>query len=158
MVLVKLKALIGDILPIHILNDQISTPGALNSQCGADFVKTKQTLPPSVASAGILSSNAVRCCSLDGDADRLIYYYNKDGSQFRLLDGDKIACLVAMYFNDLVKMAGLSDAMPSVTRSDSVGDKSEGKGVGVVQTAYANGSSTKYLEQVSCQVLVVGIT
>jgi phosphoacetylglucosamine mutase len=68
---------------------------------------------------------------LDGDADRLIYYYLDERRQFRLLDGDKIATLVAEYMVDLVKGAGLSEQIT----------------VGVVQTAYANGASTKYLVQ-----------
>jgi phosphoacetylglucosamine mutase len=74
-----------------------------------------------------------RACSLDGDADRLIYYYLDDRSQFRLLDGDKIAALVAAFIVELVKATGLEDSIK----------------VGVVQTAYANGASTKYLSQVS---------
>ena len=71
---------------------------------------------------------------MDGDADRIIYYY-QDGNKFRLLDGDKIAVMVAMYFGDLVNKTGLE------------GD--EKLKVGVVQTAYANGNATKYLETVS---------
>jgi phosphoacetylglucosamine mutase len=47
-----------------------------------------------------------------------------------MLDGDKIAGLAAMFIMDLVKTAGV----------DSIN-------VGVVQTAYANGSSTKYLRE-----------
>ena len=71
---------------------------------------------------------------MDGDADRIVYYY-QDGTKFRLLDGDKIAVMVAMFFGDLVNKTGLEgDAKLKV---------------GVVQTAYANGNSTKYLETVS---------
>lgn len=51
-----------------------------------------------------------------------------------MLDGDKIAALVAAFIIDLVKQAGLS------------GDDFK---VSVVQTAYANGNSTKYLADVS---------
>ncbi len=126
---------IGDTLPLYSLNASTTTPGALNSQCGADFVKTKQALPPSIASSGILAKPGVRGCSLDGDADRIMYYYLQDGKTFRLLDGDKIAVMVAMFLGDLVNKAKL-----------------EGNAklkVGVVQTAYANGSSTKYLKSVS---------
>ncbi len=50
-----------------------------------------------------------------------------------MLDGDKIAALVASFIIVLVKQAGLS------------GDDFK---VGVVQTAYANGNSTKYLSDV----------
>jgi phosphoacetylglucosamine mutase len=60
-----------------------------------------------------------------------MYYYvdNADGAT-RLLDGDKIASLSAMFIMDLVKAAGVEIK------------------VGVVQTAYANGNSTSYLTKV----------
>lgn len=35
----------------------------------------------------------VRAASLDGDADRLVYYYIDPNGAFQLLDGDKIATL-----------------------------------------------------------------
>jgi phosphoacetylglucosamine mutase len=112
-------------------NFAIGKEGQLNFQCGADFVKTQQKLPPSLV--GIVTPGA-RAASFDGDADRLIYYYLDDRGAFHMLDGDKIAALVTAFISDLVKGAGL-----------------EGKiEVGVVQTAYANGSSTKYLSDVRC--------
>lgn len=49
-----------------------------------------------------------------------------------MLDGDKIATLVAAFIVDLVKAAGLDEVIR----------------VGIVQTAYANGGSTKYLSEV----------
>ncbi|KZT30572.1 phosphoacetylglucosamine mutase [Neolentinus lepideus HHB14362 ss-1] len=117
---------LGETLPIILENGATTTPGALNDQCGADFVKTQQKLPPSLLS---ILKPGQRACSLDGDADRLIYFYLDERSQFHMLDGDKIAALVAAFIVALVKAAGL-----------------EGKiNVGVVQTAYANGASTKYL-------------
>lgn len=131
--LAQLTSYIGETLPFKALDDDTTTPGALNHQCGADYVKTKQSPPPSIASAGILKSG-VRCCSFDGDADRIVYYYLRDGKTFRLLDGDKISAMVAMFLVDLVGKAKLE--------GDTLA-------VGVVQTAYANGSSTKYLKSVS---------
>lgn len=47
------------------------------------------------------------------------------------MDGDKIATLCASFFCELVKDARLSDELQ----------------IGVVQTAYANGASTRYLEK-----------
>ncbi|KAF8761386.1 Phosphoglucomutase/phosphomannomutase, C-terminal domain [Rhizoctonia solani] len=117
---------VQDILKFIPINTAIDTQGALNHQAGADYVKTQQRMPPSVAeNLKILQ----RACSFDGDADRLIYYYVDDQRQFRLLDGDKIAALVAGFFADVVKAAGLAGKIE----------------VGIVQTAYANGNSTKYL-------------
>ncbi|TFY82647.1 hypothetical protein EWM64_g1364 [Hericium alpestre] len=124
----KIIGYLGDSLKLIPVNTATTTPGALNNACGADFVKTSQKFPPSVAphlKAG------QRACSLDGDADRLIYYYLDERSQFHMLDGDKIAALVAAFIVELVKAAGLDSEIQ----------------VGVVQTAYANGSSTKYLTE-----------
>lgn len=131
MALTELSKHLGDLLPFPPINTATSTLGALNNQCGADYVKTKQALPPSVAAAGYLKGGS-RGCSFDGDADRIIYYYLRDGKDFRLLDGDKISVMVAMFIKDLVDRTGLEDIK-----------------VGVVQTAYANGSSTKYLSTAS---------
>ena len=41
---------------------------------------------------GLKSVVGERCCSFDGDADRVMYFFN-DGDRFRMLDGDKIATL-----------------------------------------------------------------
>jgi phosphoacetylglucosamine mutase len=111
------------ILDVKIVNDLVDQPSKLNYQCGADFVKTQQRPPPASQ-----ASPLARCASLDGDADRLVYYFSDSDGTFRLLDGDKIATLVASFITDLVKSAGISDLK-----------------VGVVQTAYANGSSTAYI-------------
>jgi phosphoacetylglucosamine mutase len=111
-------------------NTSTTTPGALNHDCGADFVKTQQKLPPSLVEH---VKPGQRGCSLDGDADRLMYFYLDDKGTFRMLDGDKIGALVAAFIGELVEAAGLSHEIK----------------VGIVQTAYANGASTKYLSSVS---------
>ena len=72
-----------------------------------------------------------RCCSLDGDADRVVYYFKDKNGVFRLLDGDRIATLVASFMGDVVRNAGLADNIK----------------IGVVQTAYANGAATKYVQE-----------
>ncbi|KAJ7492664.1 phosphoacetylglucosamine mutase [Mycena latifolia] len=124
----RLVEYLGDSLPLVLENASITTPGALNNACGADYVKTTQKLPPSLA--GRLQPGQ-RGCSLDGDADRLMYFYLDERSQFHMLDGDKIAALVAAFIVELVKTSGLDSQIK----------------VGVVQTAYANGASTKYLSE-----------
>jgi phosphoacetylglucosamine mutase len=95
----------------------------LNFGCGADYVKTTQS-----ASEGLKSLNDARCVAVDGDADRVVYFFQKDG-KFNLLDGDKIATLIAGYIGELVKLSGLEKDIK----------------LGLVQTAYANGSSTDYI-------------
>jgi phosphoacetylglucosamine mutase len=127
---------------IKVVNDDTIRPEALNFevsetmralvttntiQCGADYVKTKQRAPP--------KSNPnpnERCCSLDGDADRIVYYYTDEQKVFHLLDGDRIATLGAVFIVDLVRSAGLEQKLS----------------IGLVQTAYANGASTEYARDV----------
>lgn len=97
--------------------------GELNSGCGADFVKVTQGAPK-----GMKMTNGTRCVSVDGDADRVLYYY-ESAQGFRLLDGDRIATLIAGHLKQLLAAAGLTDKIK----------------LGLVQTAYANGSSTEYI-------------
>jgi len=98
--------------------------GELNSGCGADFVKVKQDAP-----LGMTLNAGVRHVSVDGDADRVVYYFKSADEKFHLLDGDRIATLLAGYFQHLLSSAGLTNDIK----------------LGLVQTAYANGSSTAYI-------------
>jgi len=120
----KMKILqdhLGNSLDTSIFN---SGNGKLNFQCGADYVKVNQKAPQNMP-----LEIGVRAASVDGDADRLVYFYlNADGT-FKLLDGDKIATLVAGYIQKLIKESGLKLKL------------------GLVQTAYANGSSTDYINK-----------
>ncbi|CAG8695279.1 13534_t:CDS:10, partial [Racocetra fulgida] len=104
-----------NIFKVTIINGDINTRGKLNFQCGADYVKSGQNPP-----LGLSLSCEQRAASLDGDADRIVFYY---------VEEDRIAALSAGFIIELVKTAGLDI------------------NVGVVQTAYANGSSTAYLEK-----------
>ncbi|CRG92507.1 phosphoacetylglucosamine mutase [Talaromyces islandicus] len=130
----KLRELIKFLTPpsqggvdIKVVNDNVINPDSLNFECGADYVKTKQRAPPSSKAAPL-----ERCASLDGDADRLVYYFLDENNVFRLLDGDRIATLAASFIGDLARNAGISQKLK----------------IGVIQTAYANGSSTDYIEKV----------
>ncbi|XP_044011663.1 phosphoacetylglucosamine mutase [Aphidius gifuensis] len=98
--------------------------GRLNQNCGADYVKIKQ-LPPVNNPAKAFQ----RSVSIDGDADRVVYYYTDDNDKFHLLDGDRIATLAAGYLKDIVEETGLIIKL------------------GLVQTAYANGASTSYISE-----------
>lgn len=134
-----LGPMIESSLPIRLVCTDIEDATSLNYNCGADYVKTGQRLPPAMADT---LKPGQRACSLDGDADRVVFYYLSGGAEdatrgsktegkFRLLDGDKIATLAAGFIGDLVRQAGLAEKLK----------------IGVVQTAYANGSSTAYLKK-----------
>ena len=112
---------------IRVVNDDVDNPEILNSKSGADFVKTQQQVP-----RNFNGEPYDRWASFDGDADRVVYYFNKEGPMFKLLDGDRIATLAANFLGELVSKSGLGDKIT----------------IGVVQTAYANGASSKYVAQV----------
>ncbi|XP_018576461.1 phosphoacetylglucosamine mutase [Anoplophora glabripennis] len=117
------EALQGSLI-IDMYNDEIIGSGKLNYLCGADFVKSQQKFPTGLP----VESNA-RCCSVDGDADRIVYYYLDENNKFHLMDGDRIATLVAGYLQEIVQQTGIDLNM------------------GLVQTAYANGASTEYITE-----------
>lgn len=119
----KLKTHLNSV-SFSVHND--GTTGILNEGCGADFVKTKQMAP-----MGMNLCIGDRCCSFDGDADRVVYFYKDSAGAFRLLDGDKIATLIASFVKEKMDVLGIQLS----------------QGVGVVQTAYANGSSSTYLRK-----------
>lgn len=108
-----------------VINDKCDEPELLNHGCGADFVKTSQGLPN-----GVKPNANDLYCSFDGDADRVVFYYLDQNLGFHLLDGDKISTLFAYFVAKLLKQCKLDSILS----------------MGVVQTAYANGSSTKYLQ------------
>ena len=103
--------------------------GRLNYRCGADFVCTSQEFPVGLEDV----PEGARCCSLDGDADRIIYFTKRKG-KLVLLNGDRIAVLFAMYFKYLTM---------------NVPAQNECK-IGIVQTAYSNGGSTSFIRKGMC--------
>jgi len=127
-------------IAITIINDTVHEEGAaldavpLNDRCGADYVQ-KTRLPPRGSggggSGGGNGDGSELFASFDGDADRVVFYYNSggSGSDVVLLDGDRITALLTAFCQQQLSVADLSDSLS----------------VGVVQTAYANGASTSFL-------------
>ena len=112
-----------------------------HTQCGADYVKINQKKP-----LGLDITPGQRCASLDGDADRIVFYFQNNQGTFKLLDGDKIATLAAGFIMKLVQEARVMFEDGSPIR------------VGLVQTAYANGSSTSYVKEElvrSCDLIFI---
>uniref|UniRef100_A0A0N5AUN0 Phosphoacetylglucosamine mutase n=1 Tax=Syphacia muris TaxID=451379 RepID=A0A0N5AUN0_9BILA len=122
----KLKKLLDSVRHGSIDYVLRNTSGILNLKCGADFVKLEHKFPSGFAD----TVSNIRCASVDGDADRLLYFYRDALGSFVLLDGDKIATLLAMFFQEHLKAAGLTGTLT----------------LAVVQTAYANGNSVKFLK------------
>ncbi|EDO42108.1 predicted protein [Nematostella vectensis] len=112
-------------LPLVIFNE--GEVSKLNEKCGADYVKLYQCAPDNMT---ICPGD--KCVTYDGDADRVMYFFMGNDSQFHLLDGDRIATLIAGFIKERLDKT-------NVVLS---------RGLGMVQTAYANGSSTRYAQDV----------
>lgn len=120
------------LLNITTFNDGTASDDVLNYLCGADHVKVQQKTPIKLPTSSDLAS-VQKYCSFDGDADRIVYYYLSDNQKvFHLLDGDKIATLMTIHFTELLKNSSLADKI----------------NLCIVQTAYANGSSTYFIKNV----------
>lgn len=120
--LAYVRKTLAKFLPMEIFNN--GGKGCLNENCGADYVKLYQKAPE-----GIPLTKFPKYCSIDGDGDRLIYFFLDEKDQFRILDGDRFSVLFASFLSIKLKDANLSNYVT----------------IGVVQTAYANGRSTDYL-------------
>jgi len=125
----------------HLVSVNVPGDGPLNENCGAEFVQKNQQVPKIFTeqkkqnNEGVL--NGEYSASLDGDADRIVFHYedkNNDTPSLRLLDGDKIAVLIAIFLQE--ELTFLEKAVPEASTIRC----------GVVQTAYANGSSTFFLK------------
>ena len=117
-------------LSLDLVPGNVPGEAPLNDSCGAEFVqKTKK--PPLNFEEGDDDIH----CSVDGDADRVVFWYWQS-STFRVLDGDKIATLLVDFLHTQLQQTKLKAS------------------VGVVQTAYANGASTRYLRDRGVQVLM----
>lgn len=126
--------------------------GPLNEQCGSEHVQKSLEQPvwyeqeeDSLSQQGGGKGPSLRyCASLDGDSDRIVFFSVLDnddsGNSTILLDGDKIACLICHFLQK--QLSALSTAGPEIAA-----DVAHLK-LGVVQTAYANGASTAYLQKI----------
>ncbi|KAF7828526.1 phosphoacetylglucosamine mutase [Senna tora] len=125
-------------LIIEVRNDG-ENGGVLNEGVGADFVQKEKVVPYGFGSKDV----GIRCASLDGDADRLVYFsvLPEGSSRIALVDGDKILSLFALFIREQLSILNEQDLKNSHQAH-----------LGIVQTAYANGASTNYLKQLGLEV------
>ena len=71
----------------------------LNEGCGAEFVQKEHKLPRNFEEE---KHKGLKFASFDGDADRLVYFFTEDG-HLGLIDGDRIATLLTVYMQKLLK-------------------------------------------------------
>jgi phosphoacetylglucosamine mutase len=89
--------------------------GVLNEACGSEYVQTTRAWPRNVQQC-MRDSKVALCCSLDGDADRIICYTTPADAEQQsggcvVLDGDYIAALVAGFVAKEVEQAHICDAL-----------------------------------------------
>lgn len=109
--------------------------GLVNHNCGAEHAQKLQ-LPPGNFSFD--KDNGHLLCSFDGDGDRIVFHFYASDGKWVLLDGDRIACLFSSFIHRSLVEAGIADKV----------------NMGIVQTAYANGSSSYYLRSFGVPVLL----
>ncbi|KAM1282286.1 hypothetical protein ACFX2I_022755 [Malus domestica] len=116
--------------------------GVLNEGVGADHVQKEKVVPCSFGSQDV----GIRCASLDGDADRLVYFIvpSRSSNKIELVDGDKILSLFAIFIKEQLSI--LSKEI------DVNGNNDYQCRLGIVQTAYPNGASMDYLKQLGLEV------
>ncbi|XWS16893.1 hypothetical protein CRYUN_Cryun33cG0020400 [Craigia yunnanensis] len=117
--------------------------GLLNDGVGADYVQKEKLVPHGFGSNDV----GIRCASLDGDADRLVYFSvpTNGSSKIDLVVGDKILYLFALFIKEQLSFLTEEGNEKSNNNFQAC--------LGVVQTAYANGASTYYLKQLGLEVI-----
>ncbi|TYH29836.1 hypothetical protein ES288_A01G044300v1 [Gossypium darwinii] len=117
--------------------------GILNDGVGADYVQKEKVVPRGFCSNDV----GLRCASLDGDADRLVYFSVPTNSSRKidLIDGDKILSLFALFIKEQLSIL-------TKKGTENLNNNSHAR-LGVIQTAYANGASTDYLKQLGLEVI-----
>ncbi|XP_058778137.1 phosphoacetylglucosamine mutase [Vicia villosa] len=128
-----------NVLDIEVRNSS-EDDGVLNDGVGADYVQKEKVAPRSFGS----KDAGIRCASLDGDADRLVYFSvpPESNAQINLVDGDKILSLFAVFIREQLSFLNEKEDLKN-------GHKAR---LGIVQTAYANGASTNYLKHLGLEV------
>ncbi|WVZ72810.1 hypothetical protein U9M48_021212 [Paspalum notatum var. saurae] len=137
----QIKAELSD-LDVIVRNSGKEGEGILNHMCGADFVQKERVTPHGFSPEDV----GVRCASLDGDADRLVYFHVSSASDNRvdLVDGDKILSLFALF---------IREQLDFINNNGDQANKPLPARLGIVQTAYANGASTQFLKSLGLEVV-----
>ena len=108
---------------LYLANMDWKIPVKLNRKCSSDYVCTNKILPDL---EGVNVQERL-CASLDGDADRIVFYScNKD--EIQILNGDYIAALVFTYLSKQ-----LSECVQDVT-------------IGYIYTGYTNQACVEYVK------------
>ena len=122
----KVQEELSDLIDINLIHLP-SSKFKVNEKCGAEQIHKIRTLPIGLIGKETNIKN-LRLASLDGDCDRLMYYYIDSNNNLNVLDGDKQICLIFEFMKPFIEKCGVKLT------------------IGVVQTGYANGASRDYIE------------
>lgn len=101
---------------------------SLNEGCGSNFLYLQKECPSGFTTETALGK---RLCSLDGDADRLLYWrIDAVTKTVDIMDGDKEMSLASLWIRKQIDDLNLADVT-----------------MGVIKTAYANGASNVYAKE-----------
>lgn len=110
---------------VYLVNTDWKTPELLNTECSSDFVSVNNKIPKTPK--WLMDLPYLRA-SLDGDADRIIFYHAEKDS-LKILNGDYIAALILTY---------LSKILPPIELN-----------IGFVYTGYTNTACCKYIKSLN---------
>ena len=124
-------------LNITLYNVAIEKVMKVNENCGAEYVHKSGKKP-----TGMLKVK--KHAALDGDADRLIYFKIRLAQEWPhtdtdIIDGDKQFALFMLWIREKLVALGLEDVVSHV----------------LIQTAYANASSGRFLESKNIPRVIV---
>ncbi len=117
-------------LNLNLINTKIDDFDLLNFKSGSDYV-ISDNIPPTNFNSEKIG------CSLDGDADRFIFYYFDINGDFKILDGDYIG---ALYMYTIIKQLKFIDNEYSI---------------GYIHSPYTNSALLKWLNELDDRIEIV---
>ena len=121
---VVLKEVNRKVERLQLINTDVKNYPLLNESCGSDFVVNTKKIPCQEKVSHSLYA------SLDGDADRVVFYY-QDHVNFHLLNGDKISALIAYYISLQISP----------------------KNISVIHTGYSNGAFIEFIHSLGIKTV-----
>lgn len=155
------KMLQKNIIKVNYLKEKTDV---LNVRCGSHYVHSKNEMPRNMQREKIIGK---KCCSLDGDADRIVYFYVKENDiekekekiehakengvkernevteRVVVIDGTKMICLLFKFITNLLSRIRLDQSY--LMESNKTIRKIS---IFIINTAYANSSCINYLEHI----------
>jgi|GEM_PF-2317896 len=124
---------------INFRMEVINTSGVINEEVGAEFVHkelSKEIAAGKHIPEWLESRKGVELGTLDGDADRNLYFRLNENNELEIIDGDKFAALKVMVLNKYINQLGLQDQYK----------------VGVAQTVLANMGARAFFDKIGVEV------